>query len=62
MKNNKLYCCYSIPLRDYLIKNGIRYEICAKNPNTDNLMWIFIRTSDLDKFLCEWSNKNEFIV
>ncbi len=57
MKNNKLYCCYSIPLRDYLIKNGIRYEICAKNPNTDNLMWIFIRTSDLDKFLCEWSNK-----
>ena len=57
MKNNKLYCCYSIPLRDYLIKNGIRYEICAKNPNTDNLMWSFIRTSDLDKFLCEWSNK-----
>lgn len=57
MKNSKLYCCYSIPLRDYLIKNGLRYEICAKNPNTDNLMWIFFRTSDLDKFLCEWSNK-----
>ncbi len=57
MKNNKLYCCYSVPLRDYLIKNGLRYEICAKNPNTDNLMWVFIRNSDLDKFLCEWSNK-----
>ena len=57
MKNSKLYCCYSVPLRDYLIKNGLRYEICAKNPNTDNLMWIFIKTSDLDKFLYEWSNK-----
>lgn len=57
MKNSKLYCCYSIPLRDYLIKNGLRYEICAKNPNNDNLMWIFFRTSDLDKFLYEWSNK-----
>lgn len=57
MKNSKLYCCYSIPLRDYLLKNGLRYEICAKNPNTDNLMWVFIRTADLDKFLCEWSNK-----
>ena len=57
MKNSKLYCCYSIPLRDYLLKNGLRYEICAKNPNTYNLMWVFIRTADLDKFLCEWSNK-----
>jgi hypothetical protein len=57
MKNSKLYCCYSVPLRDYLIKNGLRYEICAKNPNTDNLMWIFIKTSDLDKFLHEWSNQ-----
>lgn len=57
MKNSKLYCCYSIPLRDYLLKNGLRYEICAKNPNTDNLMWVFIRNSDLDKFLYEWSNK-----
>ena len=28
MKNNKLlYICYSIPQRDYLKANGIRYEI-----------------------------------
>lgn len=25
MKNSKLYCCYSVPLRDYLIQNGVHY-------------------------------------
>ena len=57
MKDSKLYCCFSVPLRDYLISNGLRYEVCAKNPNTDNLMWIFIRTEKLDSLLKQWSNK-----
>jgi len=55
MKNSKLYCCYSVPLRDYLVQNGIRYEICAKNPNSDILMWVFIRTEQLNRLLKEWS-------
>lgn len=42
MKESKLYCCYSIPLRNYLTQNGMRYEICAKNSNSDILMWVFI--------------------
>ena len=50
MKNKKLYCCYSIPLRDYLVTNGLRYEICAKNPNSNNLMWVFIRTTKLNDY------------
>lgn len=40
-----------------LISNGLRYEVCAKNPNTDNLMWIFIRTEKLNSLLKQWSNK-----
>ena len=55
MKNSKLYCCYSVPLRDYLLKKGLRYEICAKNPNSDILMWVFIRTDKLNFLLKEWS-------
>jgi len=55
MKNSKLYCCYSVPLRDYLMKNGLRYEICAKNPNSDILMWVFIRTEQLNELLKTWS-------
>ena len=57
MKDSKLYCCFSVPLRDYLILNGLKYEVCAKNPNTDNLMWIFIRTEKLNSLLKQWSNK-----
>lgn len=57
MKDSKLYCCFSVPLRDHLISNGLRYEVCVKNPNTDNLMWIFIRTEKLNSLLKQWSNK-----
>ena len=55
MKDSKLYCCFSVPLRDYLLNNGLRYELCASNPNTGNLMWIFMRTEKLNKLLSEWS-------
>ena len=53
MKNSKLYCCYSVPLRNYLSNNGIRYEICAKNPNSNILMWIYIRTDIVNYPLSE---------
>lgn len=59
LKNSKLYCCYSVPLRDYLIQNGLRYEICAKNPNSDILMWVFVRTEQLNKLLEEWSQSSK---
>lgn len=57
MKTKLLYCCYSIPLRDYLINNGLKYEICAKNPNNNNFMWIFVRTAKLNELLNKWSEK-----
>lgn len=59
MKNSKLYCCYSVPLRNYLSNNGIRYEICAKNPNSNILMWIYIRTDVLNQYLKKWSYGNK---
>ena len=31
MKNSKLYCCFSLPLREFLTEHNIRYEICAVN-------------------------------
>ena len=56
MNDSKLYCCFSVPLRDFLIKNGLRYEICACSPKTGNMMWVFIRTPLLNKLLSEWSS------
>ena len=50
MKNSKLYCCYSVPLRNFLSENGLRYEISAKNPNSDIYFWVYIRTEKLNKW------------
>ena len=63
MDNVKLYCCYSLNLRNYLQDNGMRYEIAAKNPNNDNLFWVFIKNEKLDKLLAAWSaNKKTIFV
>ena len=52
---SKLYCCYSLNLRNFLYENGIKYELCALNPNNKNMFWIYIRTEQLNKLLDEWS-------
>ena len=61
MNNTKLYCCYSINLRNYLYENGLKYELVAKNPNSDNLFWVFIKNEKLDKLLNEWSANKQAI-
>ena len=56
MKNNKLlYICYSIPQRDYLKANGIRYEVGGKSFNTGCSFWVYIKNEKLDKLLNEWT-------
>ena len=55
MDRSKLYICYSIPQRDFLTKNGLRWEISGKHMDTNNPFWAFIRTDKLDKLLKEWS-------
>ena len=56
-KMDKLYCCYSLNLRDYLYENGLRYELAALNPNSQKLFWIYIKTEKLDELLTRWSTK-----
>lgn len=55
MKESNLYCCYSVPLMNFLTKNGLRYEIAALNKNTKNTMWVYMRTEKLNKLLEKWS-------
>lgn len=55
---SKFYCCYSVQVRDYLYKNGVKYDLCALNPNTNNMFWAYIRNEKLDKLLNEWSGRN----
>ena len=54
---NQLYCCYSINLRNFLRDNGLRYELCALNPNSKTMFWVYVRNEDLDKLLNRWKTE-----
>lgn len=51
----ELYCCYSLPLRNYLRDNGTRYKLCALNPNSKQRFWGYIKDENLDRLLEKWS-------
>lgn len=53
----ELYCCYSLPLRNYLCDNGLRYKLCALNPNSQQRFWVYIKDEKLDTLLNKWSTK-----
>ena len=55
--NSKLYCCYSINLRNFLSSNGLRYELAALNPNSKKLLWVYVKNDKLDELLNKWSIK-----
>lgn len=53
---SKLYCCYSVDLRNFLKKNNVMYELCGLNPNNHQMFWVYIKNEKLDKLLTEWSD------
>lgn len=56
---SKLYCCYSLPLRNFLTNNNLKYEIVALSPNTKSTMWVYVKNEKLNKLLKEWSLGNK---
>lgn len=54
--SDRLYCCYSLNLRNFLMTRGIRYELCALNPNSHAMFWVYLRNEKLDTALAEWTN------
>lgn len=55
--NVELYCCYSLNLRKYLQDNGINYRLCALNPNSHKMFWVFVKDEKLNKLLDTWTAK-----
>lgn len=51
----ELYCCYSLPLRNFLYKNGLRYKLAALNPNSNKLFWVYVKNEILNELLNEWT-------
>ena len=54
-EKRKLFCCYSVPLKDFLYQHGIMYDLCALNPNSKNMFWAYVRNEQLDVALTEWT-------
>ena len=61
-KDVELYCCYSLNLREFLYKNGLRYKLAALNPNSKSLFWVYVKNEKLDKLLNEWSANKQTIL
>lgn len=51
----ELYCCYSLPLRNFLHNNGVKYKLAALNPNNQKLFWVYIKDEKLKILLGKWS-------
>lgn len=51
---NKYFYCYSYPLKEYFLKNGIKYITAAINQTTNKRYWLFEGTENLNNLLTEW--------
>ena len=53
------YYCYSYPLKNFLITNGLRFVIKGIHPETQKRYWIFQRDEQLDKLLGQWQSQKK---
>ena len=58
MKQSKLFPCYSLPMRDFFMSKGIKYELVGLHPKSHDMFLIYIKTSELEKAMNEWSSNN----
>ena len=54
---NKYFYCYSYPLKEFFIKNGLRYITNSVNTNTQKKLWVFEGTDELNGLLSIWRNR-----
>lgn len=46
-------------MRDYFTSKGIRYELVGLHPKSHDMFWVYIKTTELEKAMQEWSAKND---
>lgn len=51
---NRPFFCYSYPLKEYFIKNGLHYITAATNQSTGKTYWLFEGSKKLNILLQEW--------
>ena len=55
----EFYCCYSLPLRNFLCENGLKYKLAALNPNSQKLFWVYVKDKKLNTLLDRWSENKQ---
>lgn len=56
-EQKRIYCCYSLNLKNYLSENGIRYEIEALSKSTHKTFWLYVIDDKLNQLLQEWTTR-----
>ena len=51
---NRYFYCYSYPLKEFLIKNGLKFITAAINQSTNKRYWLFEGTDELNMLLTQW--------
>lgn len=51
---DRYFYCYSYPLKEFFIKNGLSYITVAVNQSTSKRYWLFEGTEKLNSLLTQW--------
>lgn len=50
----KYFYCYSYPLKEFMIKNGVSPILSSIHEKTQKKFWVFNSTEQLNKLLDQW--------
>ena len=45
-------------MRDFFTLKGIKYELVGLDPKSHDIFWVYIKRSELEKAMNEWSSNN----
>ena len=46
-------------MRDFFALKGIKYELVGLHPKSHDMFWIYVKTTELEKAMSEWSSNNK---
>lgn len=50
----KYFYCYSRPLKDFLVENGVQFIMHSIHDKTGKKFWVFISSKQLNGLLDKW--------
>lgn len=56
-RQKRIYCCFSLNLKNFLSENGVRYELEAMSKSTYKTFWLYIVDDKLNQLLSEWTKR-----